>query len=175
MPNLSFSTFTIGARQFVVHDALEIILSVSLLREPSLTPSTIVLSKSFPGALTITLFAPALICFSEPSLSRNTPVDSMTISTLSVPHGRFSGFLSEYVGISIPSILIAVSPTASTSTLQGPYIESFLSKYANSLFGEVSFIATISTKSAIRFARKNARPIRPNPLIATRGFIECIG
>lgn len=32
-------------------------------------------------------------------------------------------------------------------------------------------MATTSTRSAIRFALKKARPIRPNPLIATRGFM----
>ena len=46
-----------GARQLVVHDAAEIILSTFFISF-SLTPNTIVLSASLHGAETITFFAP---------------------------------------------------------------------------------------------------------------------
>jgi hypothetical protein len=55
-----FNASAIGAKQFVVHDAAEMILS-SLDKVPSLTPNTIV-GKSFPAGAEITTFlAPASI------------------------------------------------------------------------------------------------------------------
>ncbi len=171
IPNLSLRAFTTGARQFVVQDALEIILSFSLSRVFSLTPRTIVLSRSLPGALTMTFLAPALRCFSDPSRSRNTPVDSITTSTCKSAHGRLAGSRSEKVFISLPLILIESLPLTSISARQGPYIESCLRRCTRSAVGDVSLIATISTRSAMRFARRKARPIRPSPLIATRGFM----
>jgi hypothetical protein len=53
-------TSTTGAKQFVVHEAAEIILSL-LDKVLSLTPKTIVLSGFLHGADTITFFAPFLI------------------------------------------------------------------------------------------------------------------
>src|SRR3546814_20417370 len=54
MPHLSLSTLAIGARQLVVHEALEMIASpLSLL---SLTPSTNIGVSSFHGADTIPFF-----------------------------------------------------------------------------------------------------------------------
>ena len=48
-----------GARQLVVHDAAEIILSF-FFNSNSFTPNTIVLSAFLHGAETITFFAPFL-------------------------------------------------------------------------------------------------------------------
>ena len=53
-------TFATGARQLVVHDAPEIILSF-FVRIFSFTPKTIVLSEFLHGAETITFFAPLLM------------------------------------------------------------------------------------------------------------------
>ena len=58
MPNSSFSTLAIGARQFVVHDALEMMFWLPSYMS-SLTPSTMVMSSSVAGAEMITFFAPA--------------------------------------------------------------------------------------------------------------------
>ena len=66
-----------GARQFVVQEAADIILS-SFFNSVSFTPYTIVLSASLHGAETITLFAPLLICASNFSLELNLPVHSKT-------------------------------------------------------------------------------------------------
>ena len=61
MPNASSSTFTIGARQFVVQDAFERILN-SGFKTSSLTPKTMIASRSsLGGAVKITFLAPALI------------------------------------------------------------------------------------------------------------------
>ena len=59
IPNASCSTFAIGATQFVVHDAFEMMLCCSGSYSPSLTPSTSVMSGSVAGAEMTTFFAPA--------------------------------------------------------------------------------------------------------------------
>ena len=51
--NSSFKTYVTGAKQLVVHDAADIILS-SFFILVSLTPNTIVLSAPLQGADTIT-------------------------------------------------------------------------------------------------------------------------
>ena len=62
MPNSSSSTLAIGARQFVVHEALEMTswLPESYCR--SLMPMTIVMSSFFAGAEMMTFLAPASRC-----------------------------------------------------------------------------------------------------------------
>ena len=70
-------TFTTGAKQFVVHEAAEIILSF-FDKVFSLMPKTIVLSAFLHGADTITFFAQFLICASSFSLELNLPVHSKT-------------------------------------------------------------------------------------------------
>ena len=59
-----FKTLTTGARQFVVHDAAEIILSF-FFNADSFTPYTTVLSAFLQGAETITFFAPFFRCVSN--------------------------------------------------------------------------------------------------------------
>ena len=63
MPHVSFSTLATGARQLVVHDALEMIVSPAYF--VSLTPNTNIGVSSFDGADMITFFAPASRCFSR--------------------------------------------------------------------------------------------------------------
>ena len=70
MPNASSITLAIGAKQFVVHDAFEMILWFSLSSASSFTPSTIETSGSPMGALTTTYFAPASRCFDACSCVR---------------------------------------------------------------------------------------------------------
>ena len=66
-----------GAKQLVVHDAAEIILSF-LEMILSFTPNTIVLSAFLQGAETITFFAPFFICANSFSFELNFPVHSKT-------------------------------------------------------------------------------------------------
>ena len=56
---LSFNTLTTGAKEFVVHEAAEIIVSSAVISS-SLTPKTIIFA-SLAGAEINTRFAPASI------------------------------------------------------------------------------------------------------------------
>src|SRR6478735_8165169 len=80
-PNASRRIFAIGATQFVVHDAFEMMWCCSASYLSSLTPSTIVMSGSVAGAEITTLAAPAVRCCDAPSRSVKRPVDSTTTST----------------------------------------------------------------------------------------------
>src|SRR5215475_6243052 len=61
MPKASFRTFAIGARQFVVHDAFEMIVSLAGSYLSSLTPITIVTSSFVAGAEMMTFLAPPVM------------------------------------------------------------------------------------------------------------------
>ncbi len=93
-PKLSCNTFTIGARQFVVQLALEIMWCLSFLYSCSLTPLTIVMSGSFAGAEIKTFLAPALMCWLAPALSVKNPVLSTTMSIFKSFQGSFVGSFS---------------------------------------------------------------------------------
>lgn len=82
IPYSSFRIFTMGARQFVVQEALLTMSSPSYVS--SLTPITIVFTRSSPfaGADMITFFAPAWRCVDACSFVLKMPVDSITTSTL---------------------------------------------------------------------------------------------
>ena len=60
MPNVSWRTFAIGARQLVVQDALEMIVCLAGSYLSSLTPMTIVMSSFLAGAEMMTFLAPAV-------------------------------------------------------------------------------------------------------------------
>ena len=83
----------IGAKQLVVHDAFERIVSSPVMLS-SLTPKTTVGMLPFAGAEITTFLAPAFKCPPAPSSSTNLPVDSRTTSTPSSPQGRLAGSLS---------------------------------------------------------------------------------
>src|SRR5690606_3835060 len=89
MPHLSCSTLATGARQFVVHDALE--MMASPLYVPWFTPNTNMGVSSLEGADRMTFFAPASRCFWAEALSRNRPVDSITTSAPTSFHFRLAG------------------------------------------------------------------------------------
>src|SRR5215210_4968913 len=80
-PKVSRTTFTIGTRQFVVHDALETIVCLDESYLSLLTPITMVMSSPFAGAEIRTFFAPQSICLRAALASVNLPVDSRTMST----------------------------------------------------------------------------------------------
>ena len=74
MTKLSCRTLAIGARQLVVHEALETTLS-SALYSLWLTPNTKRGVSSFGGADIMTFFAPPPKCFEAVSVVRDFPVD----------------------------------------------------------------------------------------------------
>ena len=110
-PNVSRMTFTIGTTQFVVHDALEMMVCFAASYFPSLTPMTIVMSSSFAGAEMTTRFAPAVICLRASPAFVNRPVDSRTMSTPSDFQGSAAGSFSRIPSPS-PSIVIVRRPKA---------------------------------------------------------------
>ncbi len=93
-PKASSSTLTIGTKQFVVHEAFEMTRCVAGSKSPSLTPITKVASASDEGAEMMTNFAPAARCALAVSRVVKMPVDSITTSTSSSPHGRSAGLRS---------------------------------------------------------------------------------
>ena len=66
----SSRAFAIGARQLVVHDAFDMIVSLPV-SVSSLTPKTTVGIFPLAGAEITTFLAPAVICFPAPSSSTN--------------------------------------------------------------------------------------------------------
>src|SRR5690606_8149207 len=98
IPNLSFRTLAIGARQLVVHEALEITVSVAF-NTLWLTPYTTVASTSVPGAEMMTFFAPALRCRPAFSLLVKIPVHSYTTSTFNSAQGSLAGSRSDVIRI----------------------------------------------------------------------------
>src|ERR1700760_4661762 len=98
MPQLSFTTFAIGARQFVVHEAFETIAWPAYLL--SFTPMTNIGVSSFDGADITTFLAPAARWVSAPALSRKRPVASSTLSAPPPPPFRFVGSFSAVCGFS---------------------------------------------------------------------------
>src|SRR3989339_521419 len=90
MPKLRLTQSVTGAKQLVVQEALEIILSLFFIFS-SFTPITnVFISFPFGGADMITFFAPAKRCAEAASLVRKKPVDSITTSTFKSFHGNFS-------------------------------------------------------------------------------------
>src|SRR5665213_3545 len=166
-PKASSRTFTMGTKQLVVHDAFEMTKSFVASKVSSLTPMTKVASASPEGAEMMTRFAPAARCALAASRVVKRPDDSTTTSMPSSPHGRSAGLRSA-------KTLMAKEPTRSSSSLtltfwsRTPWVESYFKRCAFVAGGITSFNATISTSGFASAARKKPRPIRPNPLIATR-------
>ena len=129
IPKLSSSTLAIGAKQFVVHDALETILS-SGFKSLSFTPKTIVASiSSLGGTVSNTFLAPADMCLLRDSLSLKIPVDSITTSTSNSFHGSSAGSFIEVSLITL-SPTKRLSPSTCTSLSKMPITESCFKRYA---------------------------------------------
>src|SRR5215510_7689473 len=96
IPNFSSSTCAIGAKQLVVQDAQEMIVSLpsSMLW---FTLNTTVFRSPVAGAEITTLFAPAVICAVALSLSVKNPVHSNTTSTSCDFQGISAGFFCAYI------------------------------------------------------------------------------
>src|SRR3954466_6053854 len=168
MPIASLATLATGARQLVVHDALDTTWWLSLSYWSKLTPRTTVASGSVAGAEMMTFLAPPSMCLAASARLVKKPVDSITTSTFRSPHGRLAGSRSASTLTSLPLTISAPSPT---STVPGnlPNTESYLSRWPSVPASVMSLTATISTSAPCACAaRKTLRPIRPKPLIPTR-------
>ena len=172
IPKVSLITLAAGARQFVVQEALEMMLCLAGSYISSLTPSTIVRSSPFAGAEMMTFFAPPCRCAAALAASVKRPVDSITISTPRSAQGICAGSRCENTLIVWP-FTISESGVASTSPGKRPYVESYFKRWAFVLVSVMSLTATTSSSygwsSSIAF--KDWRPMRPKPLIPMRVVI----
>ncbi len=174
MPTVSLMTFANGARQFVVHDALEMTWWLSLSYWSKLTPRTTVMSGSVAGAEMTTFWAPASRCLAASARLVKKPVDSMTTSAPRSPHGRAAGSRSERTRRTSPSTTRSL-PSTSTVPGYGPRIESYLSRCARVFASVRSLTATKSMSAFAAFAaRKRLRPMRPKPLMPTLTAMEVL-
>ena len=143
MPIASLTTLAAGARQFVVHDALEMTWCWSGSYLSKLTPSTTVMSSLEAGALMMTFFAPASRCAFALVASVKKPVDSMTTSAPRSAQGSAPGSRSASTFTVVPS---TTSPSSVASTVPGygPRIESYFRSCASVLESVRSLTATHS-------------------------------
>src|SRR5713101_2684968 len=91
---LSLTTLAIGARQFVVQEALEMMWCFAGSYFSSFTPSTTVRSSFFAGAEMMIFFTLPRRCSLASVASVNRPVDSMTTWAPTESHGRAAGSFS---------------------------------------------------------------------------------
>src|SRR5580658_8053042 len=135
MPNPSLiKTWTSGARQLVVQEALETMWCLCASYSPSLTPMTMVLTSPLPGAEMMTFLAPAVRWALAFSLSVKRPVDSMTMSTPSAFHGRVARSLTAPTHLILWPLTISTSGSSSdgllfsvlTWCLNLPWTESYI-------------------------------------------------
>src|SRR5271165_1763559 len=163
---LSLTTLAIGARQLVVHDALEMTWWFAASYLSSLTPITMVISSLVAGAVMMTFFTgPRRCCFASSPLV-NLPVASMTTCAPTDAQSSLEGSFSAKTRMFLPSTLIE-SAVAEILLGRLPRMESYFSRCA-SVFGLVrSLTATKSKLSSVRAVRRILRPMRPKPLIPT--------
>ena len=160
-----------GARQLVVHEALEMTVCALWSYVLSFTPMQIMTSASAAGVEMMTRLAPPFKCAAAPSWAVNNPVDSITMSAPVSCHGISPGSRLSSFSMTLPSIE-KPSPSTLISLASVPLTESCLSRNAMVCASpNGSLTATSSTSDSSpreRMARVNARPIRPNPLMPTR-------
>src|SRR5579859_775695 len=168
-PKASITTFTIGTRQLVVHEALEMIVCLAGSYFWLFTPMQIVMSSPLAGAEITTFLAPAARCLDAFSLSVNRPVLSSTNSTPRSFQGSFSGSLIAETLMVLP-FTTSASGLASTVPGKRPCTESYFRRCASVFVSVMSLTPTnsMSVCFAMVAARSTLRPIRPNPLMPTR-------
>merc|ERR1719478_549834 len=164
MPNFSLMTLTRGARPLVVHEAHETTFMVAGSYSSVLTPTTMVgVSASLEGAEMMTFLAPPSICFMQPSVVVNAPVDSQTYSTP-----------VSFQGISVGSRVadketlrpLISRPPSTMSQVPGkrPCTVSCSSRYFM-YSGDIGELICLSTKDSRSIAMRTTwRPMRPKPL-----------
>src|SRR5215471_20181545 len=103
-------TFTIGAKQFVVQDAFEMMWCLEASYLSWLTPSTSVTSSFFAGAEMMTFFTGPRRCFLASSALVNFPVDSITTCAPTESQGRAAGSFSLKTLMHLSSTLMQSAP-----------------------------------------------------------------
>merc|ERR1719198_350696 len=178
MPNFSLITFTRGARPLVVHDAHDT-TAIEVSYSSSLTPTTRVgVSASLAGAEMMTFLAPPSMCFMQPSVVVNAPVDSHTYSTPVSFHGISVGsrVADSETGrplMTRPSSLISQVPEKRPCTV------SCSSRYFmySGVMGELMCLRTNESRSMAM--RTTWRPMRPKPLtpslMGASGLVDMMG
>merc|ERR1719311_749508 len=178
MPNFSLMTFTSGARPLVVHDAHDT-TAIEVSYSSSLTPTTRVgVSASLAGADMMTFLAPPSMCFMQPSVVVNAPVDSHTYSTPTSFHGISVGSRVADRETRRPLILRPVS-VISQVPLKRPWTVSCSRRYFM-YSGDIGELMCLSTKESRSMAMRTTwRPMRPKPLtpslIGASGLVDMIG
>ena len=157
-----------GTKQLVVQLAFETTKCFLGSKVSSLTPITKVASAPALGALTTTRFAPASMWVAALARSVKNPVDSTTMSMARSRHGKLLGSRSASTKNSSPSTVMPLLDCL-TSCARTPWTESYFRRWANAFTVVRSFTATMSIAAPdFLAARRKLRPIRPNPLMATR-------
>src|SRR5882757_8573719 len=171
MPTVSFNTLATGARQLVVQEPLET-TRCSLVSLSWLTPNTIVASALSAGAETSTRLAPAVRCAEALSFAVKMPVHSSAMSMPRSFHGKVLGSRTA-VTLIWPLPRLIESPSTVTVPGKRPCTESKRKRWALVSTGPRSLMPTtsISLRPDSAMARSMLRPMRPNPLIATRTAI----
>src|SRR5947208_712737 len=128
-----------------------------------------VASAPSEGAETSTRLAPAVRCAEAFALALKMPVHSSAMSTPSSFHGSVEGSRTA-VTLILPLPRLIESPSTVTVPGNRPCTESKRSRWALVSTGPRSLIPTtsMSLRPDSAMARSTLRPIRPNPLIATR-------
>merc|ERR1719353_900843 len=175
MPNFSFTTFTIGARPLVVHDAHDT-TAIEDSYSSSLTPTTRVgVSASLAGAEMMTCLAPPSMCFMQPSVVVNAPVDSQTYSTPTLAHGISVGSRVAESEIGMP-LTVRPSPETSQVPEKRPCTVSCSSRYFmySGAMGELMCFSTIDSRSMAIRTTLRPKPLTPS-LIGASGLVPMTG
>merc|ERR1719310_2179499 len=162
MPNFSFTTLTIGARPLVVHDAHDT-TAIEDSYSSSLTPTTRVgVSASLAGAEMMTCLAPPSMCFMQPSVVVNAPVDSHTYSTPVSFHGISVGSRVAVRETGAPLMTRPVSEISQVPEKRSCTV-SCSSRYFmySGVIGELMCLSTNASRSIAM--RTTWRPMRPKP------------
>src|SRR5665213_103291 len=130
------------------------------------------MSAPSAGAETSTRLAPAVRCIEALSFEVKMPVHSSAMSTPRSFHGSVAGSLMA-VTLMAPLPTLMVSPLTVTVPGKRPCTESKRSRWALVSTGPRSLMPTtsMSVRPDSAMARSTLRPIRPNPLMATRTVI----
>src|SRR5665213_3018282 len=133
------------------------------------------MSAPSDGAETSTRLAPAVRWAEALALALKMPVHSSAMSMPSSFQGKVLGSRTA-VTLILPLPRLIESPSTVTVPGKRPCTESKRSRWALVSTGPRSLMATtsISRRLASKMARRTLRPIRPNPLIATRTAIQSL-
>merc|ERR1719198_1027067 len=178
MPNFSLMVFTIGARPLVVHEAQET-TAMSVSYSSSLTPTTRVgVSASLAGAEMMTFLAPPSMCFMQPSVVVNAPVDSQTYSTPVSFHGISVG---SRVAERVTLRPLISRPPSTMSQVPGkrPWTVSCSRRYFM-YSGDIGELMCLRTNESRSMAMRTTwRPMRPKPLtpilMGASGLVDMMG